>query len=363
MHPGRPVILDRYPILREALPRFSILREPSPVGRLERLEREAGSKLPLWIKRDDLLGTDYGGNKPRKLEFLLGELLAKERRVVVTVGGLGSNHCLATTIYGRQAGLQVHACLVDQPLTPEVEATLARMADEGATLHFARSPKQVPVRIAAILGRESWGWPLRRPGLILPGGSVPLGTVGIVNAALELAEQVADGEVPRPAAIFTALGSGGTHAGLAAGMQILGWDVPVVGVLVSDHLRLDQERVGGLARRTAALLRRADPSFPDGEPSPDRLIVREGYLGRGYGHPTEAADRTVRLVRDVEGIPMDRTYTGKAMAAMLDAAREGRMEGPLLFWNTYNSHPTPLPDPRWRDGLPTALRRHLEMKA
>jgi D-cysteine desulfhydrase len=332
------------------------------VERLRRLEETMGVDGPLWIKRDDRLGTAYGGNKPRKLEFLLGNMVSRGRRSVVTVGGLGSNHCLATAIYGGEAGLQVHACLVEQPLTPETEETLARMASLGATLHFATSGLEVRARILALLARDTAGWPLRPPGLILPGGSVPLGTLGIVNAALELGEQVESGIALRPTAIFVALGSGGTHAGLAAGLHLLGWDVPVIGVRVSDRLRLDRAKVAKLAERTLDLLRRADPSRSIPALAPGAMVVREGYLGEGYGHPTEAGDRAGRLLRETEGLFMDRTYTGKAMAAMLDAARGGEVDGPLLFWNTYNSRALPAPDPHWRERLPTSLRRHLEAR-
>ncbi len=355
-----PVLLARWPALQEALPRHPIVETPSPVERMRRLESSLGSQTPLWIKRDDRVGSPYGGNKPRKLEFILGRCLDRGARAIVTVGGLGSNHCLATAIYGRETGLRVRASLVDQPVTENVVRTVAQMASHGAHLHHSRDKGRTAAVLVGLLARELARSPFRPPMLVLPGGSVPLGTVGIVNAALELVEQAQAGKAPRPSAVYVALGSGGTHAGLLAGFRLAGWDVPVVGVRVNHTLRLDPDVVAGLARRCLALLRRHAPEIPEVAVEPAEVTILDGYLGTGYGHPTPEGDAAVSRLEETEGIALEETYTGKAMAAFLDRARSSSAGGPLLFWHTYNTQPLPTPKAGWERRLPRSLRRTLE---
>ncbi len=349
-------LFTRYPNLAGALPRYPIIHQASPVQRLTRLEAAMRSPVTLWIKRDDGIGTRYGGNKPRKLEFLLGHCLARGTRAIVTFGGLGTNHGLATAIYAGELGIAVHLCLVDQPLTPKVHQTLGQMLAHGAHLHYVPGCRRVAIRAVQLTARLICRQPWRLPMLLMPGGSTPLGTVGIVNAAFELAGQVEAGEMPRPAAIFVALGSNGTHAGLVAGFRLLGWDVPVIGVRVSDVLPLSPYTVARLASRTLALLNRHDPDMPRPRVQPREVIVQEGYLGQGYGYPTAAGTSAARVLEETEGITLDECYTAKAMAALLDAATTGRFDGPLLFWHTYNSHPLPPLPPGWEAKLPSNLR-------
>lgn len=355
-----PAFAERRAALRGRLPLTSIVGDPTPVERLRALEEATHSPVPLWIKRDDRSAHPYGGNKPRKLEFLLGRCLARGTNRIVTVGGLGSNHCLATTIYAREVGVTVDACLVDQPLTGTARRTLAAMASAGARIHWVETGRRAPWTMVGLLARGTLSPGGARPALIRPGGSTPLGTVGMVDAALELAGQIESGEAPEPAAIFVALGSGGTHAGLVAGLRLAGLDVPVVGVRVSDLVRLDARTVAGLATRTLRLVARAAPSIPRTVVRPAEVRVLAGFLGPGYGHPTPAAGDAIRLLDETEGIALEETYTGKAMAAMLESAQTRRFEGPLLFWHTYNTHPLPAPVPEWEARLPAALRQRLE---
>jgi D-cysteine desulfhydrase len=349
-------LFDRYPNLMGALPRHPIVHQVSPVQRLARLEAAICSRVALWVKRDDGIGTRYGGNKPRKLEFLLGHCLARGTHAIVTFGGLGSNHGVATAIYAGELGIAVHLCLVDQPLTSKVRQTLGQMLAHGAHLHYAPGRGRLVIQAGWLMARLVCRRPWRPPMLIMPGGSTPLGTVGIVNAAFELAGQVEAGKMPRPAAVFVALGSSGTHAGLVAGFRLLGWDVPVIGVRVSDALPLSPHTVARLANRTLALLNRHDPNMPCPRVQPREVIVQEGYLGQGYGYPTAAGASAARVLEETEGITLDECYTAKAMAALLDAAITGQYNGPLLFWHTYNSHPLPPLAPGWEAKLPPNLR-------
>jgi D-cysteine desulfhydrase len=179
-------------------------------------------------------------------------------------------------------------------------------------------------------------WRRLRPPYFLPvGGSSPLGTVGYVDAALELAEQVEAGEVSAPKQVVVALGSGGTAAGLTLGFALAGLDTRVVAVQVNDRTPLDARRVLRLADRTRRLLERRGAELPPVSLAPARIRVETRWLGRGYGHRTEAAERAIELARQ-EQLELEPVYTGKAMAAALDLLAQGELEGPTLYWHTYN---------------------------
>ncbi len=192
------------------LPRVPLTTLPTPVEPLERLAHASGI-ASLWIKRDDVSGTLYGGNKPRKLELLLGAARARGRRRVLTFGAIGTHHGLATAVCARAAGLDTTLVLVPQPVTPHVQRCLLLLHGCGAELHLANGVLDAARRALAILARGRLrGEPLE---LIPTGGTSSLGALGYVNAGLELAEQVRGGLLPEPAAIFVALGSGGRWRG------------------------------------------------------------------------------------------------------------------------------------------------------
>jgi D-cysteine desulfhydrase len=161
-----------------------------------------------------------------------------------------------------------------------------------------------------------------------------LGALGYLNAGLELVEQVRAGLAPEPAAVFVALGSGGTVAGLLAGLRLGGLSSRVVGVLVTDILPPSQRRLLGLAR---ACLRRFAP-HADVRLSPHDLEIERRFVGTGYGAVTPQAEAALRLLAETEGVGLETTYTGKCLAALLDRAGEPALRGrPLLFWNTFSA--------------------------
>ena len=167
--------------------------------------------------------------------------------------------------------------------------------------------------------------------MVGPGGSSPLGTAGYVSAALELRAQIDAGLLPCPDAIYVALGSGGTAGGLALGCALAGLSCEIIAVRVVERALANMALVRLLMRRTRGLLR-LDGDRP-------RITIRKGYLGRCYGDPTPGSRRACQAVADAEGLRLETTYTGKAMAALMDdcARRPGRT---VLFWNTYNSQDT-----------------------
>jgi D-cysteine desulfhydrase len=329
---SEPALFRRYPRLAERIPWLSLGRFPTPVQRLP-LEGAA----EVWCKRDDLSGEAYGGNKVRKLEFVLAEARRRGAGRLITAGAAGSHHALATTVYGTRLGFDVTLVLCPQPPAPHVRAALLQDAALGATLRCVPRMEMIPLGIArerAIHRRE-------RPYVIAPGGSDAYGTLGYVSAALELAEQVEAGEAPLPRVVHVAAGTMGTAAGLAIGFAMAGLPVRVEAARITTPLLTNRWMLGRLMRATARLLE-------DGGAGPVPLArARAGVrlhgaqIGRGYGHRTAAGDRAVDALSAC-GLALDPTYTAKSAAGLLEALREA--EGPVLFWHTLSACEAVPPD-------------------
>lgn len=316
------------------LPRFPLTQLPTPVRRLAALEAHTGAPS-LWVKCDDRSGPLYGGNKPRKLEYLVADALQRKRAGLLTMGGTGTHHGLATAVAARRAGLRCVLVLVPQPVNAHVRESMLLAHAWGAELQLAQSVTGVVARVAATMAiAAARGAPL---ALIPPGGTNALGAVGFVRAGLELAEQVRAGELPEPDIVFTALGSGGTTAGLTAGLRAAGLRSRVVGVLVTDTLAPTEPRLARLAGAALSRLRRSGEDLPRSRFTGDDFEISRDYLGRGYGYPTEAGESATRAARELEQIDLEPTYTAKAFAAFLDAARSRHQGEHLLFWNTFSS--------------------------
>ncbi|TFE42916.1 pyridoxal-phosphate dependent enzyme [Streptomyces sp. ICN441] len=327
-----PLLHRSFPEAAGALPRVPLGDGPTPVRVLSGLT----GRVPLWCKDESGYGSGgWGGNKVRKLEWILPDVLRRGVRTILTVGGTGTNWGLATALYARERGLRTAVALVDQPFDDHVRGQLERLRRSGATLHFTRTRARTIAAAPWLFLRHSAHG---RPPYFLPaGGSSPVGTLGYVEAALELADQIAAGAVPEPSHVVTAVGSGGTAAGLALGLRLAGLErTRVVGVVVNDTLRLDARTVSALAARTGRLLRARGAKLPGGVVAPDDVRLVRDWLGRGYGHPTPGALRARRLAADQAGLALEPVYTAKALGALLDMAADGRFgAGPVLFLQTH----------------------------
>jgi D-cysteine desulfhydrase len=320
------------PKLWQKLPPLNLTRLPTPVERLRGLGVKLGRE-DLWIKRDDLTSALYGGNKPRKLEFLLGQARRQGRNWLITMGGFGSNHLLATVLHGRSLGLGTTGVIFPQPISAHVLRNLAACRAAGAELVPIASKYLLPLAVARTLTETALRRG-RRPYLIAGGGSSPLGVLGYINAALELAEQVASGVLPRPREIFLPWGTGGTVVGLWLGLRLAGLKCRVRAVRVIDPLLANRPRLELLARAVRRLMGSAGDNL---KLSTDAGLIIEGaYLGGGYGVATEASRRAIETFAAEEKLQLENTYTGKAAAAFLEAARRGE-KGPLLYWHTLSS--------------------------
>jgi D-cysteine desulfhydrase len=292
----------------------------------------------LWIKRDDVSAQPYGGNKPRKLEFLLAKALAAGDGAVVTMGGIGTNHGLATAAYAQQAGLACHLVLFDQPVTDYVKKNIRLFHHFGAQCHYAGGYATTAWMVAKELvsSRIGEGAPT---ALIPAGGTNALGTLGFVDAALELADQVRAGVMPEPRFIFCAAGSCGTYAGLSAGIKLAGLRTRVVGVRVVDRVVVNRRNILRAANGALGLLRDAGvASVASVSVESSDITLVHSQFGGEYGRVTPEGREAVALCAR-HGIAIETTYTGKTFAGMREflSGHSARL-GPALFWNTYNSH-------------------------
>ncbi|MCD6390419.1 MAG: pyridoxal-phosphate dependent enzyme [Dehalococcoidia bacterium] len=336
-------LFEQYPLLQEKLANVPLCEFPTPVQRLERLGDELGVSQ-LYIKRDDLSGKLYGGNKPRKLEFLLGDALRSKAKEVMTFGCAGSNHALATAIYARQVGLKSISMLMPQPNAHYVRRNLLMSHCCGAELHLCgaglESVMNKPLVYAATTYQRLRHWLKtgRTPYIIPPGGSSPLGDTGIVNAAFELRKQITSGEMPEPEYIYVACGTMGTAAGLILGLRAAKLGSRVVSVAVYSEKFINARAMIKIIDKINSLLCSLDASFPRFEFSETDVDIRHDYFGKRYALFTDEGMEAISLMKKCEGIKLDGTYTGKALAALKYDAKSGRLRGKaVLFWNTLNS--------------------------
>jgi D-cysteine desulfhydrase family pyridoxal phosphate-dependent enzyme len=303
-------------------PRAELATLPTPLQSMDRLAAAFDTPATLLVKRDDLTGLALGGNKARKLEYLCAEAVAQGCDTLVTGGGAQSNHARITAAAASRIGLACHLALAGR--APEVlDGNLLLDDLFGATLHFtmARDYYAIEASIEELAaGLRSEG---RRPFAIPVGGASVTGVVAYARAIDELRTQV---ELD-PDWIFVADGSGGTHAGLLAG---LGASSPtrVVGVDVGTRPDLD-EIVPRLAAEAArACGRSEDPST--------QVILDHDHVGAGYGLLSDECADAIRAVARAEGILLDPVYSGKAMAALVDWLHDGRVSAgdTVLFWHT-----------------------------
>jgi D-cysteine desulfhydrase len=318
------MILARFP-RRRYTPGFTPL-EPLP-----RLSAAIGG-AEIWIKRDDLLGLAGGGNKTRKLEFLIADALAKGADTLITVGAPQSNHCRLTLAAAAKEGLNCRLVIEERvpgSFSPDamgnnllfdlMGAASVRMVKAGADL-----AEEMAVEGAAV--KAAGG----HPYIIVGGGSSPLGALGYAACAQEIMAQAFDEGVAFDR-IVVASGSAGTHSGLIAGLVALNAGIPVTGINVRRPRAEQEANVLKLAQATADLMGTPQPVAAD-------IVALADWVGPGYSLPTQEMVEAVRLLAAKEGILLDPVYSGKAMAGLIALARQGAFKGErVLFLHTGGS--------------------------
>lgn len=319
---GTDLNLDRFP-------RVPLCHGPTPIEPMARLSAELGGPR-LFIKRDDCTGLAGGGNKTRKLEFLVGEALNQNADTLVTHGAVQSNHVRQTAAAACKHGLKCHALLERRVSNrgSSYEATGNVFLDRlfGTSLEFR--PSGLDMNAEAQTATDRLRATGRRPYFIPGGGSNPTGALGYAACAQEIVQQCHDERLAFDWLVI-ATGSTGTHAGLLAGFHALGSDLPVMGVSVRQPRARQISAVHTLAQATAQKL-----DMPS--PPPDRTIVDDRFVGEGYGIPAPSTIEAIELTARLEGILLDPVYTGKGMAGMIGLIREGffKASDRVLFLHT-----------------------------
>lgn len=303
--------------LRDDVAHFPLLDGPTPIQRLHRLEKSLGTNVRIYVKRDDLMGIGMGGNKLRKLEFLIGDALKHGCDTIITTGSLQSNHARLTAVACAQAGL---ACeLMLSTLVPNETQAYQSNGNQllnklfGATVQtFSKDTDTFAMAKERARELQHQGRKAYAVGL---GGSSPCGCLGYVDCAGEILEQERSNGI-RFDRIITATGSCGTHAGLLAGFRAFsGNDRNVVGYCVFDSAAATEARTLDLTDRLQSML-----GFEEGIPQAE-IHVDDSQLGGGYGIMSKQGRDAISILGQTEGLLIDPVYTGKAFAGLLNAIR------------------------------------------
>ena len=341
MENRKPELFEVFPNLEGKVPWTPILTGiPTKVDHLTELEQALDlTDTKVYIKRDDKDHHIYGGNKLRKFEFIFGEILKKKKKGVITLGGIGTNHGIACAIICKELGLKCELFLSLQPLTWHVQRSLLLYDYFGAKLHFTKLFELGIFKSLFFRLFHPNYYLMSIGGSPLLGIGSPLGTIGFINAILELKKQIDQGMLEEPDVIFVAAGSTGTAAGLTAGCKLMGLKTKVYFVNVSRDIVVNPKVLINTANKAIKYLRKRDPSIPAIKIAEEDFKMIKGYLGSEYGVKTVKSQNAVDLIAEKEGLKLETTYTGKAAAAMLDYLKQESNESKvILFWNTYNSN-------------------------
>lgn len=354
-------LLRYFPRLAEQI-RFSILGDyPTPIQPLSELLQQSVPASDAFIKRDDLSATIYGGNKVRTLEVLFGAALARGATRIYSTGAFGSNHATATVLHAPRVGLQSGAVLFPQPPSGTARDNLEVVASRADDLVLLRHWSELPLHMWRLRTR-------RKVSVMPPGGATPLGALGYVSAALELAEQVREQRLPSPRQLVLGVGSTCTTAGLLVGLRVarlLGIAFQdrlpqVIAVRVSPWPVTSALRIVHLARRTAALLANLSGSrqleFTFGELRSGLTLDRR-FFGAGYGKVTSSGLAAIRDFGEFGRTALDTTYSAKSAAGLLACLRE--RQGPTVYWATKSSRPLPDIAPAKLSALPDSIQSWL----
>ncbi len=310
-------------------PSVPLCHQPTPLEFMPRMSESLGGPR-LWIKRDDCTGLATGGNKTRKLEFLIADAIEKGADMLVTQGAVQSNHVRQTAAAACKFGLDCHALLERRVPGREddYETTGNVLFDQmfGTSLEFR--PAGLDMNAEALAVTEKLAAAGRKPYFIPGGGSNEIGALGYVSCAYELLDQIKANDLD-VGWIVLATGSTGTHAGMLAGLHAAGSTIPVMGISVRQPEDKQIAAVHKLAVLTASQL----TDTPIGV---EKVIVDDGYVGAGYGQPAQGTLDAINLIARREGLLFDPVYSGKGLAGMIGLAGQNFFESDkdVIFLHT-----------------------------
>ena len=302
-------------------PRLHFAHLPTPLEPLERISEHLGGPN-LWIKRDDCTGLSSGGNKTRKLEFLMAEAVERGADTIITQGATQSNHARQTCAIAAKLGLDCHILLEDRTgyhddaYTHNGNVLLDQLHGASISIRPADSDMNTEMEQLGQQQRDDG----RKPYIIPGGGSNETGALGYVNAAFELTHQANERSL-RIDHLVHATGSAGTQAGLVVGMEAMNSGIPVYGVSVRAPKQKQEDNVYALAQRTTEFMG-LSPDLVARE----KIVANGDYVGDGYGLPTNSMVEAVKMLASFEGILLDPVYSGKGFAGLIDLIRTGHFK-------------------------------------
>jgi L-cysteate sulfo-lyase len=302
-------------------PRLHLAHLPTPLEPMPRISQHLGGPN-LWIKRDDCTGLSSGGNKTRKLEFLMADAVERGADTIITQGATQSNHARQSCAAAARLGMESHILLEDrtgfhdEAYTHNGNVLLDQLHGATISLRPAASDMNAEMELLAQQLRDDG----KKPYIIPGGGSNEIGALGYVNAAFEMTHQ-ANESLLRIDHLVHATGSAGTQAGLVVGMQAMNSGIPVYGVSVRAPKAKQEENVYGLAQRTLDFMGLAQSLVPR-----DSVVANSDYVGDGYGLPTDSMVEAVKMLATYEGILLDPVYSGKGFAGLIDLIRKGHFK-------------------------------------
>ena len=323
------------PKLRGTVPYVSLTNGPTPIFKMEKLGELLGHDA-LYCKDDGVTATGYGGNKPRKLEFILSDALSKGAKRVITYGGAGSNHALATAAHAKTLGMACTAILCHQPKTISCHKNLMYHSVVGTELILSPFREWNKNTEEAV---QKWEKEEGVAPYIVPGGGTCVhGVLGYINAVLELGEQIKAGVMPSPDVIYVAAGTFGTVAGITIGLKLLKEKATVKPIRVSFPQYFPQTKYDTLLEEVCTLLKEKG-EVPIELPDEKERKIIDDYYGAGYAVETPEYLELLETIVKLEKMELETTYTIKPMTALIDDIKKGNLEGKVaLFWRTNNSN-------------------------
>ncbi|MHA1307674.1 MAG: D-cysteine desulfhydrase family protein [Candidatus Heimdallarchaeota archaeon] len=300
----------------DSQPREKFCTLPTPIQPMKRLSTHLSS-ANLYIKRDDLTGIGFGGNKNRKLEYLLADAKLQNADTVITEGAVTSNHCLQTAASSARVGMDCELVLSDSHIGDRIAGNLLLQHILDVKIHRVKDSSDRKVMMQKVADNLTAGGKI--PYIIPTGGSNKIGILGYVNFVKELAQQVKEMDIKFDYFVF-ATGSAGTQAGLLAGKKLYYPEMEIIAITVGDG---KEEIVSSIKEiiKNFEELHSINLNIKDEE-----IIVLDGYFGEGYGIPSKELIETVKLIAKLEGVFLDPVYNGKAMIGLIDLIKQNRFE-------------------------------------
>jgi 1-aminocyclopropane-1-carboxylate deaminase/D-cysteine desulfhydrase-like pyridoxal-dependent ACC family enzyme len=324
-------IFKKFPKFENELGYVKLIQEPTPVEKLTRLTN-IFNHTDLYIKREDQTAQDYGGNKIRNLEFVLGDAIKHNHQRVITLVPFGSNFTGALSAQSRKLGIQVNLSQFNVFRNPQIEAHAEFSEYYGAQLRTYYG-KLGPVRAALNVAKELVDAKLEHRNLyhIAPGASSLLGALGHTNALLELQTQINEGQIPEPDYLIVGAGTCGTIAGLTAGIKIAGLKTKIIGVRCAEKIVCNRSRIASLANQVLIHLEAIQ------RVTIKEVDLRESPENIGYAVPTSGAKDLMNLFFEFEGVQLDTTYTAKVALFLQEQLYHQEFQNKkILYWHTFS---------------------------